>query len=214
MDPTTKAISVAPISRKQFNVLIAALIGVSFCACFTSGGLVWEWSKGAPEPIPTVTPTPTAGATATATPTPTPKVTGTLTGKLDYPGDKNPPMQVCATSLGTSEETCVKTEENAQTYELKVAPGMYYVFAFNDNDTLDVAYFTKCDLNTQQKCSEKRWYEPGYICYDNAECKLAFMPYSVYVAANVTTDKVDLRQGWSLPGKDGNSGDAWQEYFH
>jgi len=219
MEETTPAIVPSPApAKKSINwLIIIILVVLLLCSCVVIGVLLAKNFNLLPQLFTNTTPTPTLGISNTPTSraitTPT-SAKGVITGNLTYPSEFIPVLRICAVDTTTGDETCENTAENDSVYELEVAAGSYYVYVQDPPGY--IAYYTKCDSNSNILCNDESWYQEGFACYNNAECKLAFKPMVVSVSAGETSTGINFMQGWYLPCSNAacyNGAEEWQNYF-
>lgn len=120
-----------------------------------------------------------------------------IIGDLGFPSHGVPKLQLCAVNVNDADDRyCVVTRPPQFAYSISVPAGDYYVIANSDytgESQFSIAYHTYCDTFDDvwgnDECSGQengegasRWSTPGFICYEDEQCKNAYTP--VVVSAN------------------------------
>lgn len=148
-----------------------------------------------------------------------------IAGTLGYPSEQIPSMKVCAVNTVDKKETCIQTSEGATNYTLTVKSGSYLIYSSVENQK---AYYTECDTYTDSqvdpRCnsnfndSNGEWYNEGFLCYEDTNCKKAFTPLVVTTTDQTSMTLETILQGWYIPCNDSTvcsdpTFDVWSNYI-
>jgi len=115
------------------SMVVPVMLSVLILGIISFGSYyIWQ-HRNTPKPVAVTSNSKSTVASPVPKPSTTPPaaapVQATISGKLAYPSSSNPAQKVCAVDTTTKKETCVETQSGDNTYELKVEPGSYYVYA-------------------------------------------------------------------------------------